>query len=380
MVAPLTHYSKGINTPEYYESISGYRQPAPHTLVSPYKRHTSERRVGIIEGSGSIMNAQAGGAYYYGTLGSSQVTNAIEARAYEKLRAKLTSTAQMGENLGQIKMASTMIAARCRSLMRTARALRHGNLAQAYRELGLNHAPIRGGMTKSFADTWLELHFGWVPLIQDIHSAVNILQSPIKTVHPKALEIGQMEEIWLRPRVTYTQPGNLGQCGSSYHSYDDFQVIRVVKSVSMGADVSVSNPNLWLANSMGLVNPAAIAWQLTPFSFVVDWFVNVEQFLNSGTDLLGLRLDNAYTSRLARFEHQKLFKTSCLWWDGSRYVENFSKSYQVFKCVDFNRSTGISKPGLFVRPLKIWGWQRAATAASLLVQQFTGSFVRKRVI
>jgi hypothetical protein len=38
-----------------------------------------------------------------------------------------------------------------------------------------------------------------------------------------------------------------------------------------------TNLNSW--GSFGLLNPAAVAWELLPFSFVVDWFLPVGRYL-----------------------------------------------------------------------------------------------------
>jgi hypothetical protein len=53
------------------------------------------------------------------------------------------------------------------------------------------------------------------------------------------------------------------------------------------AHVKLSNPNLALASALGLANPVAIAWELIPFSFVVDRFVDVGSYLNSYSETFG---------------------------------------------------------------------------------------------
>jgi len=39
---------------------------------------------------------------------------------------------------------------------------------------------------------------------------------------------------------------------------------------------------------MGLINPAEVAWELTPWSFVVDWFIPVGNFLEALTARAGV--------------------------------------------------------------------------------------------
>lgn len=41
---------------------------------------------------------------------------------------------------------------------------------------------------------------------------------------------------------------------------------------------------------MGLINPALTAFQIIPLSFILNWFINVEQVLGALTDFAGLSL------------------------------------------------------------------------------------------
>jgi hypothetical protein len=50
----------------------------------------------------------------------------------------------------------------------------------------------------------------------------------------------------------------------------------------------ISNETLANASSIGILNPLQIAWELVPYSFVVDWFMPVGSFLETLTDTAGL--------------------------------------------------------------------------------------------
>lgn len=43
-------------------------------------------------------------------------------------------------------------------------------------------------------------------------------------------------------------------------------------------DFAHTSPSLSTAQQLGLTNPAQLAWELVPFSFVVDWFIPVGDF------------------------------------------------------------------------------------------------------
>lgn len=51
---------------------------------------------------------------------------------------------------------------------------------------------------------------------------------------------------------------------------------------------TVENPLYRILSSVGLLNPAAIAWELVPLSFVFDWFYNIGDFLERQTADTGL--------------------------------------------------------------------------------------------
>jgi hypothetical protein len=132
----------------------------------------------------------------------------------------------------------------------------------------------------------------------------------------------------------------------------------------MGAVVSVSNPNLAIANQMGFVNPLSVAWEAVPFSFVVDWFSNVGQCLSAMTDFVGFNIERSYTTVFVSLTGEYLDVADVPnRWDLSSYNLNVNQGVTV------TRSTGITGPVLKRTPFKGMSVSRGATAISLLVQQ-----------
>lgn len=361
MVAPISGpFYKTVAQSNYHSTCEGWKQAKPHDLVLPYKRGVAFNYVKVGPQNLTPVDSVAWSA----ELPPDQ---ALIGSAYEKLKGMVSDRASLGVSLLELDQSITMITNRSVQIARFGRQLLRGNLVGAAKELRLSAVPKRASVKKSFSNNYLEFHFGWAPLIGDIHSAIDVLQSPVKDCTPKATAKSGMSD-W----YNLSNPGKIDSTTQKYESYRRF---RLQRRVTMGARVSVSNPNLWLANQLGLVNPAVLVYELIPFSFVADWFINVEQFLSQGTDYYGLTLDKTYTTRIDKGEFSQRL------WDDKLYSGYYGPngawvSFWGYSHSDVNsnicnmwRQSGLAKPALFVRPFKVWGWRRAAAAVSLLTQQ-----------
>lgn len=217
---------------------------------------------------------------------STRLQNRVASKAYERLVDKLRdgNSASLGASIAEGRSAFEMIATRAIMLRKAYVAVRRGHIQKAARLLGIppdtKYIPkqARSRRTpgkvskKHYASAhWLELHFGWTPLLGDISDAVDVLTSP---------NFGSRKIVASASSV-FTKNHSEGAWGANSKSSGRF-------GVRFEGDVRISNPNAFLASQLGLVNPAAIAWELVPFSFVVDWFSNVGQILDSYSDFVGV--------------------------------------------------------------------------------------------
>lgn len=127
--------------------------------------------------------------------------------------------------------------------------------------------------------------------------------------------------------------------------------------VKFTCNVDVKNADLFKANQLGLINPATVAWEVVPFSFLVDWFLPVSRFLESQTDTLGLSITRIVKSELVRGQFTQYLSSP------ERAYSHVSNGYQ------FRRSIlgTLPVPGLLDRRgTAIQSATRAATAISLL--------------
>lgn len=373
MVAPIVGpvvTTLGNSTSPTYESKVSYRQSKPFDRPLPYRRRVGSTTSAAIGLTPHSFNYPAGLTTGFDMISSVDTWDPwyhVENRLYDKFREDLASTASLGVALAELSQSYHMIYGRAMQIATFIRRLRRLDFSGAARTLQMPGPPKGVSTKKKFANNYLEFHFGWSPLIGDIGSAINVLQEPIKSVwvHAKVTEPTRLYH--LSDPVT-----NGNAAGLVPGSYNLRRYWEGRRSASCGAEVAVTNPNLWLANQLGFVNPASIAWELIPFSFVVDWFANVGQVINSYSDFYGLTLSKGWTTRHYKGKGFYLYSGTITWmeWVNGKYVSLYSRRLSTgqgpFTCVD--RRVGLPKPTFALKPFRPWGWRRTAAAVSLLAQ------------
>lgn len=341
-----------------------YGTPAPYLSVSVAVTGAAKYGDGIAGYMYGNVNDSSRGFYhqpYGGSYANDDwyVSAGAEARnqAIAKFQDKIRTDAMLAVNWAERAQAVDMITKRVNQLRRFTSALKRGDLSSIVDALGIKaqppkHLRRRKWVTsKQIANGWLEFHFGWDPLVKDIFTCVNILQQPVSW--PSV--VGKSRSVPL----DYYSRGNPSGPGQEYATTQVWGYARA----RCGATVSVSNPNLWLANQLGVVNPAAILFELTPWSFLLDWFVNVGQFLSQYTDSMGLTFQDPWTTTVWNVPAAVI-----------RYDVKGLASMTSVESSGFwlQRKLGISGVTLKKRQSKRLSTVRAATAISLLVQQLPG--------
>ena len=136
-----------------------------------------------------------------------------------------------------------------------------------------------------------------------IHSAAQTLFGPVP--YGKFQGTGKDYE-----DSVYTGPGSARHI--AYTTY----------GVRVKGEVGVINPNLYLLQQLGLLNPASIAWELVPYSFVLDWFSNIGQVLGQFTAFAGLdtsRVSWTYKSAMQRREWITYSPENVIQYDGPTF-------------------------------------------------------------
>lgn len=274
--------------------------------------------------------------------------NDTEARRI-KAAAKLgQGSINLAQAIGEWKQTQGMVVNRILTVAEAANALRRGRIKHLKDVLSLDlsrrqEAKLRNlSPSRRLADGWLEINYGWSPLIGDVYGGIEAFRNGIATRGARVRGTsGSYDSSRGRYSSHQTSPGNyLAQVAASP---------LASRAVYRGR---VSNPQVRTLQELGLLNPLLLAWELLPFSFVVDWVLPVGDVLGaltSGLGLSGVRGSVIHERRVVR-----------------GFVGGPTKSIDQF--ITRETLTGVSsgfpqakfEPGLF----------HVATATALLVQAF----------
>lgn len=273
----LTYRGATLRAPGYYTVKVG-------TNIWKYPRNASSHRIN----------------YWVQWGPPSEATSALNSAYSWFKELAVGENSSLGVAFAEWQQSLGMIANRALKLARAARSLRKGDFNGFLRELGVKpkrkhrRKPPRLKSSRNvkhrnrllgydLADDvsglWLEYWFGWAPLYGDIFTAGSIIGQPI-------------------PFGSAEGTGKSAFRKQDYYGAGDYQRWDITIRAKMGGDILLENPNLFLLQRVGVLNPASIGWELIPFSFVVDWATGIGAFIDSFTDFAGCSITNAYTTLL----------------------------------------------------------------------------------
>lgn len=265
----------------------------------------------------------------------------LDNQALARFRGKIRKgSASMGVTLASWKQSRDMIVNRSNHLRKT--------LDTRYEVLkGNKHALDRLWRDREpTANQVLETEFGWRPLFQDMYAALyTVCQDGIPPEYVKGRARGIIS-------VKTGHPDPLASAGSRTW-YGD-------ASSTVASRVNISNPNLWLLNRLGLINPGTVIWDLIPWSFVVNMFLNVNAMINQVTDEIGLSVTDISTTHTSSITMTDVRKDAT----ASRGV--YSTTYGgVYK----TRTTGSLPAVSWQVKVPDLNWELCLIASSLVVQK-----------
>lgn len=381
MALPIT-YLPYTETGVYYvgqgtwkRGVSRSRQAKPYNLPAAYdvwKHHIPYATTdhpqgyqGIVSVNGTVNWPAMGGVINHWVappFGDEQpVTQEAIASARKRFVAKTGEFANAAHALIERKQTMELLSSRMVQLARFALAIKKGRFKDAGRILDPRKQHTEKyprAASKSLANAWLQWWFGISPLVKDIASAIDLLNSPF----------GQQHIVVRGSAVKhYFESPNYSD---NFHHHSCKLERSMSAKVRLSATVRIDNPNLFLFSRLGFTNPAILAYEIVPFSFVLNWFVNIEEWLGQFSEFHGLTMENPQLTRTLRHNSYYLLQRFCL----QNHPEHNSVASQVVigESKRVWRTLGFPSVDLGFRAPWRLSPTRALTIASLLVQRFVG--------
>jgi hypothetical protein len=167
------------------------------------------------------------------------------------------------------------------------------------------------------ADLWLEWRYGWRPFIGELTAMYDLITADklykIKSSyggHSVSLE----EPIALTPIYCFTSEGRTFK----YEPYLDFSSVATKVGFNYSNTSNSRNDSIWAQLGLDAESLLSTAWDLIPFSFIVDMFLNVSQIIQAPSQENEVSTFNDYVSRLIH-SPRLLFKCTSI--DGAAPTE-----------------------------------------------------------
>lgn len=235
---------------------------------------------------------------------SADIQNHVVSRALTDVYKHIGDhkTGQFGVSMAEMHKTVGHLASTAVRITTIYRALRKGRVKDALRVLGIHDSDVlrdvvfpkkrrhaNGRALRSYlnfvkkskkpeafaAHAWLEVTYAWKPLVFDTFDLAKALADRHAAKQMTVTYEGFSSD------DTFDALPDLGINSPNWKSGTS------IYQVSYGAHYAISNEGVYYTNNLGLQNPATIAWELVPFSFVVDWFVPIGDWLDSFSALAG---------------------------------------------------------------------------------------------
>lgn len=172
--------------------------------------------------------------------------------ALEKVFQKIRGQLDLSVSLAEAHQARSMILKSLRGLE---------NLATTFRKM-------RRSNPRDWGNLWLEFTYGWKPLASDIYDTGH----QIMNVNPP--------HITVRGRHTITDRVQT-QSPLIFEGIPTILTIETSKRCEIVAVFAFGESALDSLAGFTSLNPVSIAWELVPYSFVVDWVIDVGGYLRN---------------------------------------------------------------------------------------------------
>lgn len=279
-----------------------------------------------------------------GTPSSYTSTSNVYNKALGKLYDNIRGNVDLSIDLAEIGKTTSMIRNASTELVRLATSWRRGLLS--------------GG--KQAANVYLQYHYGVQPLMKTIHElSTRQLTCAVQPVTYQSR--ASATERWRKSARGWYDP--------NIHSTVD---VELTNRCLLGLTFQQSSSGISTLAQFTSLNPISIVWELTPYSFVVDWVIDVGGYLRMAETALlsGLQFIGGFRTNSSKGFSR--IENSGTWVEyGTTTIHNTKGSYET---KSMNRAVLSSMPFPELPRIDVnMGSSRLLSTAALLSQRLRHS-------
>lgn len=314
---------------------------------------------------GFISASGSSGIPSYRGATVADVTLKARSKILDKIKNQKVNVAQM---FAERRQTANLMITTVNRLASAALAIRKGRIRHATTLFGkkVNSRPLLQrdvqASPENLSNYWLEYIYGWRPLLDDIYGSAELLADSYLKNRPEFVKsFSEMSVEIEDQQIRFNTGGTPG----SFYAERMRGSSRAQARFVVG--FSVENSMVDAAQRTGLTNPLALAWELVPYSFVVDWILPIGNYLSHLDTTTGLVFHSGS-------ESSSLNDSLTTYWTGSKKVAEDTSVEgcgRVITVISKNRSILSDFPSAaFPRFDPNLGATRLTTALALLTSAF----------
>lgn len=294
---------------------------------------------------------------------------------------------EMHVNLAQFyaerEQAVRMFGETAERLAKAFKALRKGNVVAAAEHLGLpvgtrrqrqrilrRHKSRGRTAAETAASRWLELQYGWKPLLADVVGAAEAAAKALNAITyyeakgRSSRKLGPSQPYRREHAVDASFGGISDGIVTVEGRHEVYYHLRFVPDTSMRAAVE-----------LGLTNPLELAWELLPYSFVADWFADVGQSLSALDATVGLTFTSGHKTEFFSWHFESMGTKVGKFAGGTEYLTPATRR-DTFVWVKCTRSVLTTFPSAQFPMIKDLGRAMSGLHIANALALLTNSFIK----
>lgn len=281
---------KGSQLPVNPHTVEFYEDDEPGVMVKYYKTYAPTTYWGYILDRSLLntVNYLPPGPQHNAAVLNKAISNVVK-------NAQLDIQANLAQDFAQINQTVRLIGNTMNRIIGSIGALKRGNFPGAIQALvdGTNYTRrlrnAKFSPTSSLARNWLELQYGWKPLLKDVDGSMRSTAQLIAQDRSIQLVRGSSN-------MNLQTRGLLSGLGGNPGEWE----VNTRHSARIGFRYKIDDHLKAYLAQTGFTNPINLAWEILPFSFVVDWFLPIGPYLETISSFDGLSFLDGYQTQFTK--------------------------------------------------------------------------------